>query len=447
MLDKFYSRMLEKAVLPVGDRLEGGGFLNWLTQYRREQWFCARKLRRIQSARLARTLRFARENVQFYKNIPAAPANPFEDIRQFPVMTKSAIRENLEDLLTAPKERLVAESSSGSSGIQGTVYMDRSGQASQRAMQTLWFEWSGYRFGDSILQTGMTLDRGFIKGAKDLLLKTHYVPAFNLEPARIERLLRNLEKNPRRFLFGYASSLYVLAQTALDAGIKGVKFDCAVSWGDKLFAHYREKIRLAFGCETLDTYGCTEGAMIAAQCRAGNYHLSVNQCYVEIVDDDAQPVPDGQAGKVLATRLDNFAMPLVRYYLGDIAVKKLPNGEKCSCGRESPLLEKLIGRDTDIVKTRSGKQMIVHFFTAIFEHEPAIRQFKVVQKTLDEMEIHYIPNGGFGAAITEKIEAMIYRRLEEKFPIRWIETREIEPAKSGKPEIIQSFLKKPASFN
>lgn len=439
--------MLENAVLPVGDQLEGGGFMRWLRQYRKEQWLSAERLQGIKRDRLANILQYARTHVPFYKNIPPGTKNPFEDIKQFPVLTKTAINENLEWLLTMPKERLIAESSSGSSGVQGTVYMDKSAQASQRAMQLLWFEWSGYRMGDSILQTGITPDRGFIKGAKDFLLNTEYVPAFNLDSAKIEAILQKLEKKPRSYLFGYPSSLYVLAQTALELGITSVKFKYAVSWGDKMFLHYREKIRRTFGCETLDTYGCTEGAMIAAQCREGNYHLSINQCYIEIVDDDAQPVPDGQPGKVLATRLDNFAMPLVRYYLGDIAAKKAVGEERCVCGRQSPLLERIVGRDTDIVKTRSGKQLIVHFFTAIFEHEPAVRQFKVVQKTLDEMEIHYIPGDDFNSATTYEIENKIYSRLEEKFPIRWIETREIMPTKSGKPQIIQSFLEKPTNFN
>lgn len=441
MLGTTYNHILEKGVLPLGDKLEGGDFMRWLHQYRQEQWLPGEQLRQLQQKRLNDTLTFARSQVPFYKDITASSGNPFDDIKQFPILTKIKIKENIDQFLTQPKEHLVAESGSGSSGVQGTVYLDRSAQASQRAMQMLWFEWSGYRIGDSILQTGMTLNRGFFKKTKDFLLDTSYVPAFNLDRNAVETILRKVEKTPRRYLFGYASSLYVLAQTALEAGIRNVKFDYAVSWGDKLFTHYRQKIKQAFGCETLDTYGCSEGAMIAGECRQRQFHLSVNQCYIEIVDDDGQPVRAGQMGKVLATRFDNFAMPLIRYYIGDLVELDAEEGAACACGRQLPRLRRVIGRDTDIVKTATGKQLIVHFFTAIFEHIPGISQFKVVQKNLNEMEIHYIPNSDFRYETLLITEKKIHSHLQEKFPIKWIATRRIAPTKSGKPQIIQSFLK------
>lgn len=441
MLKSLYGQIIEKTVLPIGDLVEGGGFMQWLQLYRREQWLPAEQLQELAKIRLAKILSHARRNVPFYRNLPDALDDPYKDIRQFPIMRKSLVRDNAERLMVAAKETLIPIASSGSSGIQGTVYMDKSALSSQRAMQMLWFEWSGFKIGDRVLQTGMTLQRGFIKSAKDLLLKTEYIPAFNLENGYVEGVLRQLMKSPRQYLFGYASSLNLIAQTALELGITGIKFDYAVSWGDKLFPAYRAKIERAFGCQTIDTYGCTEGAMIAAQCRFGRYHLSVNQCYVEVVDDDGHAVEPGELGHVVATRLDNFAMPLIRYYLGDLIEMESENLEHCPCGRRSPAMRRVIGRDTDIVLTRSGKRMIVHFFTAIFEFIPEIKQFKVVQRNLDEMEIHYIPGQNFNPEVLARIEEKIHLHLNEKFPVKWIETDEIKPTKSGKPQIIQSSLK------
>jgi phenylacetate-CoA ligase len=161
---------------------------------------------------------------------------------------------------------------------------------------------------------------------------------------------------------------------------------------------------------------------------------------VEIVDANGDDVPPGQMGRVLATRLDNFAMPLIRYELGDLVELEKDNAGPCECGRELPLLRRLIGRDTDIVVTRSGKRMIVHFFTGIFEHVPEIRQFKVVQRNLDEIEIHFVRNGHFNRQVIETVQSRIHGHLKEKFPIRWVETDRISPTNSGKPQIIQSFL-------
>jgi len=441
MLSNLYHRALENFALPVGDLVEGGSFLHWLRKYRREQWFSAEQLQNIQNRRLAAMLEHARLHIPFYKNLPKLSGVPAADLAQFPILRKTGINENIDSLTTVPKENLIASRGSGSSGFQGTVYLDKSAQASQRAMQMLWFEWSGYRAGDSILQTGMTVNRGFIKDIKDRLLRTRYIPAFTLDAEHIETVLRQLLKQPRQYLFGYASSLFVLAKTALELNINLIRFKYAVSWGDKLFPHYRKAIREAFGCETLDTYGSTEGAMIGAECVAGSFHLCGNQTYIEVVDDDGQPVEKGEMGKVLATRLDNYAMPLIRYYIGDLVELDAAEQTSCICGRSFPKLRRVVGRDTDIVRTNSGKHLIVHFFTAIFEHLPQIRQFKVVQKNTDEMEIHYIPAPNFNAETLRNIEAKINEHLQEKFPVRWVKTDFIAPTASGKPQIIQSFLK------
>jgi phenylacetate-CoA ligase len=441
MLKQAYSYALERAVMPVGDKLHGGGFMQWLKRYRQEQWLPADEMRRLGRERLSAILRHARSNVPFYEGTGTAADDPLDDLRQFPVITKAELKENIEALITCPVEGLIAESGSGSSGIQGTVYMDKSAQASQRAMQMLWFEWCGYRMGDRVLQTGITPDRGWVKRTKDVLLHTEYISAFQLSETAITRLLESLREAPRKYFFGYASSLYVIAEAAIKLGFDDIRFEHAVSWGDKLFPHYRTSILKAFGCRTMDTYGCTEGAMIAAECPEGNYHLSVNQCHVEILDDDGHPLPDGELGNVVATRLDNFAMPLVRYKLGDIAALEPAETSVCTCGRQTPLLRGLIGRDTDVVISRSGKKMIVHFFTGIFEHVPEIRQFRVVQETLDRIAIEYIPDSGFNRGILEEIERRIHAKLDESFPIDWIAVDKISPTGSGKPQIVQSFLR------
>lgn len=432
--------LLEYFVLPGGDLIEGGNFVSKVRRFRAEQWLAARDLNRLQNERLASVLAFARGRCRFYKDLDIDVREPASAIRQFPVTTKRTLSGNLADLLTQPKRKLISQNSSGSSGVQSTIYVDRDGRASQRAMQMLWFEWSGYRAGDSVLQTGMTPKRGAVKFAKDAFLRTKYIPAFNLDNERIEEILLDLRRSPRQFLFGYASSLFLLARTALELNIHGIDFKGCVSWGDKLFPHYRKAIEEAFDCRTLDTYGCTEGAMIAAQCPFGSYHLSLNQCFVEILDKDDRPVPRGEMGRVVVTRLDNFAMPLIRYDLGDLAILEPEDSFDCECGRSSPRLRMVVGRNTDIVTTRTGKQMIVHFFTGIFEHFPEIRQFSVIQRTLDEIEVEYIKGPGWSDELTKRIEKIIHGHLKEPFPVKWRNVAEISPTASGKPQIVRSFV-------
>ena len=133
-------------------------------------------------------------------------------------------------------------------------------------------------------------------------------------------------------------------------------------------------------------------------------------------------------------------MPFIRYYTGDLAVK-LPK-EKYPPNREFnfPLLERVIGRDTDIVKTPKGGQMIVHFFTAIFQLEPSFKQFKIIQYNLEGIEIEYIPSPSFQNEAKDRVENRIWEELNEKITIHWKRVDKILPTKSGKPQIIQSLL-------
>jgi phenylacetate-coenzyme A ligase PaaK-like adenylate-forming protein len=436
-----YRALVENVILPVGDMLIGGSIAAKLREYRRIQWYSRKELLRVQADSLRNLLQHAAERVPYYGGIRVdASGDPFEEIRKFPVMRKEIIKNNLDAFTNVDKRKLLHAFSSGSSGEQGVVYYGKDELSTERAIQILWWEWAGYRFGQRTLQTGMTVERGFVKSAKDFLLRTSYYPAYDLQEKHVLEKLEQIRTSRNiRHLMGYASSLYVFAETAQKHDIRDVHFESVVSWGDKMFPHFRRKIEQQFHTRVFDTYGCTEGCMIAAQCECFNYHIMSPHVYLEIVNDNGAPVPTGHFGNVVVTRLDNYSMPLIRYYLGDLATLDSPH-RICECGRSLPLLKQIVGRDTDIVRTRSGKHMIVHFFTGIFEFYPQIKQFRVVQKTLDEITIEYIPDIGFTPAIIKKIHGQITSLLQEDFPVRFIEVDQINPTPSGKPQIVQSLL-------
>ena len=436
-----YNKLLENIFLPLGDMATGGKFIKNLRRYRKEQWLSAEELDKLQQERLRKLLSFANEKLPFYKGITLDLNNdPREEIKKFPVMRKDIIKANIDGLVSQDKSTLIREASSGSSGIQGVVYLNKDAQSVQRSIQILWWEWAGYKMGNKLLQTGITPNRRFIKAIKDKVFRTHYISAYNLDTKDVINTLKDCEMHPRKHFMGYASSLFVYAQAAKDNNINDIRFDSVVSWGDKLFPHFRELIEKQFHTRVQDTYACTEGCMMAAQCDKLTYHIFTPQVFIEILDDDGNRVPNGQMGKVVVTRLDNYAMPLIRYYLGDLAILE-DDPKDCSCGRHLPQLKKVIGRDTDIVKTRSGKFMVVHAFTGIFEHVPEIKQFRVIQHDLDSIDIECIPDNGYSETVLNAVRKKIHDYLHEEFPVNFTEVDVIPPTKSGKPQIIQSFLK------
>lgn len=444
------NRLLEKLVLPLGDQLLGTSFMRALREVRSFDSLSSQALAALQAQRLELILRHASAYAPFYREYAApAPADPVEWLKGFPVLSKQVLRQEPDALLTQPAHGLIKKSSSGSSGVQSTVFLTRHELSMQRANFAHWWEWAGYRIGDPMVQTGMQTRRGLVKAGKDLLFQTRYISAFSHRRENIIALLRSLRGKPARHLGGYASSLFVIAQIAEQEGIHDVHFKSAIAWGDKLFAHYRTTIERVFSTRVFETYGCAEGLMIAAQRDTDYLYVMTPGVYLEILDDHGREVPDGQAGHVVVTSLTARAMPLIRYRLGDLAIRLPRSAYPEQREFAYPLLQQVIGRDTDIVRTRGGNSMVVHSFTGIFEHIPEIRQFRVVQRTLDSLEIEYIPGRGFDPAVLDTVRQRIHRGLNEPIALSFRRVAEIPATASGKPQIVLSLLdhadmKKPA---
>lgn len=431
-----YNWFLENIVLPIGDWILGTHYISELKRWRKIQWFSDEELIEIQNKSLEKLLTHSVKKNSYYYDLSIQSENdPVVWLKKFPILYKKDIKKNIDKMVFGHPSALVKEASSGSSGIQVEVYMSKLEASSTQALQTLLWEWGGYRLGKPLLQLGMTTKRGFIKRLKDILLRTNYQQAFNLSSNESNKVLSSL-KGKDFFLGGYASGLYAYSLFSQNP----VRFKSVISWGDKMFEHYRKRIESVFKTRVFDTYGCTEGFVIAGQCEEGKYHILSPHVKLELVNSEGQEVKPGELGYVVVTRLDGYSMPLIRYYLGDLAIKEDP-AIRCLCGRSLPMLKQIIGRDTDIVKTRSGKMLIVHFFTGILEHFPSIRQFRIVQYSLDEIVLEYIREPYiFNSDVLDEIHKVIQSKAQEDLKIYFKEVEIIEPTASGKPQIIKSML-------
>lgn len=436
-----YNHFLEKFLLPTGDFLLGQGFMRNLQRLRREVLLNECQINELQKKRLYDILHYSVKNSCYYKSLNIKHNNdPYFWIKQFPILDKKKIREQQANLLALPQRNLLRQFSSGSSGLQSIVYWTKQEQSVHRATQILWWEWAGYNLGMPMIQTGITPNRGFVKAVKDKLLRTYYFPAFVPTQENFMKALQWASGKKEVFLGGYASSLHVLSGLATKLDMD-VKLSGAVSWGDKLFDHYRKSIDDTFSTTVKETYGSAEGLMIAAQKDLPYMYIMTPNVYLEILDDHGNDVPDGEMGHVVVTSLVAKGMPLIRYKIGDLAIKlpKIEYPDKREFAL--PLLKKVVGRDTDLVKTESGKIMVVHTFTGIFEHYPEIEQFCVIQKSFSGIEIQYIPSAGFNHAILEKIRKRILQYLSEPFfDIEFKAVTSIPPTPSGKPQIIISKI-------
>jgi phenylacetate-CoA ligase len=437
----FFNSLLKHIILPIGDALVSGNYLKYIREWKLYDTKSHEEHNAIQHQNLEQILRHAIASVPHYANQKST------NLTDFPILTKSILREHTNALVSKSHDisALDKHHSSGSTGQQSFTYMTRDHTFYLRALQTHWWNWSGYRFGDPLLQFGISQKRSVLKALKDFFFRTTYVKAFGLSETELKTLLEKVKHKKNLYIAGYPSVIHQLAKVSLSTQIKP-RVKGVICFGDKLFDHYKTAIKDAFGSQIalVDTYGCAEGLLMACKPHKSNYYSIMSpHVYIEIVDDNGHPVPDGEMGNVLVTCLSNYAMPLIRYKLGDLAIK-LPEHKYPDDGPfKYPLLQKIVGRETDIVKTTHGITLNVHSFTGVLEYYQAIKQYKIIQNDLESIRIEYILDKAyhFNHNILKEIRSKFDTLTHNCLNIEFIEVEAIAPTKSGKPQIIESNLK------
>lgn len=447
-----YSSLCEKVLLPLADYATRSRTMHYYKLYNTMQWMEREELHRHQDELVHATVGTAYKEVPFYRDLYDRSGVNVTDIRGskdlplLPSVSKDMLREAYPEQCTRKTGWPWQEyCTSGSSGTPFAVRVDNETMSMARALMFLRATYSGWRIGDAFLQTGMTVDRGVVKKVKDILLRVQYVSAFDLSDQMLDRYLDLMDRKQLQYIMGYASSLDCIAERALQVGfnrpLQGI-----VSWGDNLYTHYREKIEQAFKCRVTDTYGCGEGIQIAAQCGMsdGAYHIFMPHVAVEVVDDDGSPVPPGEIGNILLTRLHPGAMPLIRYRVGDLG-RKSPL-ESCACGRGFELLAAVEGRDTDVIVTPSGNRLIVHFFTGILEYYTTIDTFKVIQEEVESIEVLIVPGKDFQMEHWERARAELMEKGDPTLQINMKLVHDIPLEKSNKRRFVISKVRRKSSF-
>jgi phenylacetate-CoA ligase len=235
---------------------------------------------------------------------------------------------------------------------------------------------------------------------------------------------------------------------------KNIKPKLLISAGQMLDAFTKSYVEEAFGCQLLNMYGsCESGANIAFECPEGNWHIHSDYFHLEAVDENMEVVASGERGKLVLTKLWGKGTPLIRY-TGMEDWISLSNGKKCSCGLNSPILEKpLEGRVMSNIILPNGKVYPPSeflFITSVLKNLKAykVRKFQIIQKKIDEIEILLVidddlRNKGVPLKeIIEKIKDIYQKETGPDVKITVIEVDEIEEdPDSGKPApIVVSYV-------
>jgi phenylacetate-CoA ligase len=192
------------------------------------------------------------------------------------------------------------------------------------------------------------------------------------------------------YLQTYPSVALELAKNFLEAGRQLPDLRQVHTFGEVLDPKARDACRQAWDAEVFDSYSTNEVGYVAAECaRHGGYHVEAEHLLVEVLDDHGGECGCGDTGRVVVTDLFNYAMPLLRYEIGDYAEV----GEPCKCGRKLPTLRRILGRQRNMFVLPNGEKR----FPALgvdavgsFEGRFPVRQFQVIQRSRTELEVKLV---------------------------------------------------------
>lgn len=212
----------------------------------------------------------------------------------------------------------------------------------------------------------------------------------------IDELLDELHSLKPAYLYVNGVVARQLAIAQIESDRPNISVEQILTVSDRIDPQLRALVHQAFDARIVDRYSSEEFGYIAFQCPFHDHlHVSTPSVYVEIVDDEGKPCPVGVPGRVLVTSLHNFAMPLIRYEIGDVA----QFGPPCEAGLNWPVLERIVGRTRDGVTLPNGDFHLVTFFNSEMLMLRKIGDFQVV---LFDNAIVFLFNASTELSETEK---------------------------------------------
>lgn len=365
------------------------------------------EFQRLQRARLRETLARAKETVPRYAQGAWAGARA-DSIDGWPVLEREALLRHHGDLLAQPAPaNTVVRKTSGSSGERARIVLTKDAEAWGWAHRYRALLWHGLPIGVQTLRL-----THHPHALRDWLLARHSVKALESDAA-IDRALDILQHRRPPLVAGPPSTLFYLARRLRERGVDRPLAPFARVGGEQLFRFQRAEIQACLAARAIDSYGATEIGSIASECPEGSLHVYAEHVYLEVFDGDKRLEP-GEPGDLVATPLNNPAMPLVRYRVGD-GGRLSP--EPCRCGLPHPVLLDLQARAADRYTAANGTEghaaELIERVGQSFAETPGVfvRQFQLVQRGPVSwracVQISGMPSTPDGAAFSQRLERQL----------------------------------------
>ncbi|RUR35225.1 phenylacetate--CoA ligase family protein [Clostridium perfringens] len=331
----------------------------------KSQWYSEQEIKEFQLKKLKEIIEYSYKNVPYYTklfnkiNLKPEDIKDLEDIKKIPYLTKSIIKNNINDLVSKEyinkEKKLVA--TGGSTGMPLEFYIDfKKDKINEWAFITSMWSRIGYNVRKnerSVIIKGYKPKKGIAEyNANNLILSSYLISNYF-----IKEYIDRINKFNPKFIQAYPSSITLLCkyikQNNLKLEVNNLK--AIICPSEMLYDSQREIIEEVFGVRVYTFYGHTEHCCIGGECEESHYyHLNYEYGYTELLNNDNNVKNEDEIGELVATSFNNYVMPFIRYKTGDLAIN---TNKKCVCGRNYKIIKKLYGRSQEYFVKKNRELM------------------------------------------------------------------------------------------
>lgn len=440
---------------PAIPEANGNIMLGLLFQLEQSQWWPPEKLQTQQFRQAGEVLRHARDSVPYYRE-------RFKDFAwdgkapldaglwaQLPLLQREDIQQHGGRALLSEKYpkghgKTRQVNTSGSSGKPLTVTSNAMAAIFWNVITLRDFLWRRLDFSAKMAAIrfdeqrraqypeGVVVDY-WLKSARPFIATG---PCAVLDIATpVDKQVEWLARQEAAYLITYPSNLEALLLHCAAGKIALPALRQVQTLSEVLHPRVGTLCQEVWGFGPSDMYSCQEAGYIALQCPDhAHYHVQSESLIVEILDADGRPCAPGEMGRVVLSDLHNFAMPLIRYENGDFA----EFGEACPCGRGLPVLKNVMGRVRGMLTLADGSRIRPDFGGPHFREVADIRQYQVIQKSREKLEVKLVAPGGLSAGETTALRQMVLAQLGHPFEVEFSFHDDIPRGAGGKFEDFRS---------
>jgi len=421
-----------------------------LADLERSQWLTPEAMRDLQTHRLNALLQTAQTHSPWHAaRLQAAGLTDsmragevtLEDLMRLPTMNKRDAREHVEQIVwRGVPGGVFSYTTGGSSGEPLIFYYGRMRQAADAAGRLRARRWWGLQPGErEVYLWGAPVELSKtdrIKTLRDRLVNQLLLNAFEMSPARMDDYVTAIQSWNPKAIYGYASSLALLAAHVEARGIK-LKLPAlrvVNATGEPLFPHQRELIERVYGVPAAIEYGARDAGLMALQSPDGALLQMSETHLIEVLDETGNPVDEGEA---VITSLVSEAQPFIRYRTGD-QVRR--SSTRDPGGRGLTVLDAVVGRQTDFIVAADGRIMHALSLIYVLRAIPGVGQFKLIQNAINRLEVQVVPDMHWHADAQAAVIAGLRARLGSELEVDFKLLTAIAPEASGKHRYVVSHV-------